>query len=197
MRQSHKKANSEYRRWTGAPRYHLVVKVRISTQGEAELTSVIISYTIYLLRMNPCGPSILTFTVSCLLHQSFGNPDPAKLDCTPLVKLPLASNPLFAGAPNCHGSYDGAGGRLFCPAPWYPCGTKAEVAGCNLERSRDGSGRVFCSDKAATCSMLTSKTQHEQAEVGQISSIYLCQPAQVPQGPMQQKTQAWIPVNAS
>lgn len=80
-----------------------------------QLTSVIISYTMYLFKMKPCIPSILTFTVSCFLHQSFGKPEPARFDGTPLVKLPLAlSNPLFAGAPNCHGSYGGAGDLMFC-----------------------------------------------------------------------------------
>lgn len=52
-----------------------------------QLTSDEISYTIYLFRINPCCPRIVTLMFSCFFHQSFGIPDPARVEGVPLGKV--------------------------------------------------------------------------------------------------------------
>jgi hypothetical protein len=46
-------------------------------------------------------------------------------------------------------------------------GTKVDAEGGSLLRSSVGSGSVFCEDKAATCSMLTSIIQPIRSDVSQ------------------------------
>src|ERR1700677_2379605 len=108
--------------------------------------------------MNPCCPKILTLTVSCFFHQSFGSPVPLKLDGAPFVKLPLA--PSLPGTAVNRAVFQGSSAEEFGAGE---CGTggggwryagigavKSEVEGWRELRSRLGSGRAFCEARAAT-----------------------------------------------
>jgi hypothetical protein len=99
-KQSHKNANSEYRRCTVLPRCEAKVKAFQSAKMKRKTkvhrrTSVETPYTIYLFSTNPCCPANCTVTFSCLLHHPDGNPVPETLDggATPSPPPPLIPPP--------------------------------------------------------------------------------------------------------
>lgn len=110
---------------------------------------------------------------SCFFHHSFGNPVPARVEGIPFGKLSTApANAALLGTFVNRGfevqgssdEYAGRGARmggvLFFPELGVTGGI-VDTDGWSRLRSRVGSGRVFCEESAATCSILTSRTGDE------------------------------------
>lgn len=68
----------------------------------------------------------------------------------------------------------------------------ADMDGWSRSRSRVGSGRVFCEDSAATCSMLTSGTGDKHEKQNKLGENDLFPFVQGQQGQGQQRTRALI-----
>jgi hypothetical protein len=146
---------------------------------------------------------------SCFFHHSFGSPVPARVDGIPFGKPSVVppNTALFGTFVNrgfeVHGSsdeYAGSGARmvwLLCFLGLCVVGAIVDTDGWSWSRSRLGSGKVFCDESAATCSMLTSRTgdkENKQINHGE-SDLCPTVQAQLEQG--RQRTQALIPEDVS
>lgn len=147
--------NSEYLLVTDGPLCTKEVKSHTRHVRIKERTSVEISYTMYRFKMNPWCPKKLTLTVSCFFHQSFGSPEPDKLDVTPFA--PTICRVIGSLAAEVFPNADGyLGFVLHGSSEYVGILTGAENDGGSLSISTMGSGRAFWDPNAATCSMLTS-----------------------------------------
>lgn len=115
---------------------------------------------------------MLTFTLSNFFHQSFGSPVPLTLDGAPFAKLPAPLVPSATGAALNRAVFQGSsaeycgagargGGTLSCGGGSRngadgEGGVNTDMEGWKEDKSRFGSGSVFCDAKAATCSILMS-----------------------------------------
>ena len=113
---------------------------------------------------------------SCFFHHSFGNPVPARVEGIPFGKPSIAPpNAVLLGTFANRGfevqgssdEYAGRGARTVWMLFFLGLsvvGGIVDTDGWSRSRSRVGSGRVFCEDSAATCSMLTSGTRDKNNE---------------------------------
>ena len=141
---------------------------------------------------------------SCFFHHSFGSPVPARVEGVPFGKPSMIppNAALFGTFVNrgfeVHGSsdeYAGSGARmvwLLCFLALGVVGAIVDTDGWSRSRSRVGSGKVFCDESAATCSMLTSRTRDENSKHINHGGSNLCPIVQAQQELGQQRTQALI-----
>ena len=141
---------------------------------------------------------------SCFFHHSFGNPVPARVEGVPFGKPSMAPpNAGLLGTVANRGfevqgssdEYAGRGARMVWLLSFLGVGVTGGIAdmdGWSRSRSRVGSGRVFCEDSAATCSMLTSGTGDKHEKQNKLGENDLFPFVQGQQGQGQQRTRALI-----